>query len=477
MIVPVILSGGSGTRLWPMSRSLYPKQLIDIYNEHTLLQNTLLRVSGLQDIGAPVVVCNEDHRFMTAEQLRQIDQKALSIILEPAKKNTAPAIGLAGLTLVDRNPDPDQDPIMLVLPADHVIEDKDKFYSIVSQGAELAQQGALVTFGIVPGSPETGYGYIKKGPVLESCTNAFKIDRFVEKPDLETAKKYLDSNDFCWNSGMFMFKASVICNELALFAPQTMDACRRAIDKGGKDLDFFRLDKASFESISANSIDYAVMENTDKGVVLPMDAGWNDLGSFDALWQTGEKDNLENVVSGDVLVHNVKQTYIHAENRLVAAIGLENFVIVETKDAVLVAPRDQVQDVKKIVGQLKENNRNEALTHAKVFRPWGDYETIDMADRYQVKRITVKPRAKLSLQKHFHRAEHWTVVSGTAVVTKGEKEILVKEDESVYIPLGTLHRLENPGNIPLELIEVQSGSYLGEDDIVRFDDAYGRKEQ
>jgi mannose-1-phosphate guanylyltransferase/mannose-6-phosphate isomerase len=413
---------------------------------------------------------------MTAEQVRRIDIDDFKIILEPAARNTAPAIALAALVLDDTQPSELQDdPVMLVLPADHEIKNVQAFQEIIQSGAQLARQGKLVTFGIVPSSPETGYGYIKKGSQLDHSNPAFMIDRFVEKPDYATAVSYLESGDFCWNSGMFMFKASAVISELGNFAPDMLEKCRKAIKEGSLDLDFFRVDKAAFEAITEDSIDYAVMEKTEKGVVIPLDAGWNDLGSFDALWQTGEKDECNNVTSGDVLVHNVTDTYIHSESRLVAAVGLEKFVIVDTKDAVLVAPRDQVQDVKKIVGQLKAQNRGEAVCHAKVYRPWGDYETIDMADRYQVKRITVKPGAKLSLQKHYHRAEHWTVVSGTAIVTKGTDEILLKEDQSIYIPLGTMHRLENPGKIPLELIEVQSGPYLGEDDIVRFDDVYGRE--
>ena len=478
MIYPVILAGGSGTRLWPMSRSLYPKQLINLYNAHTMLQNTLLRLDGLNDLGSPVIICNENHRFMTAEQIRRIDINDFKIVLEPAARNTAPAIALAALILDDTLKSQDQDdPVMLVLPADHEIKNIDAFHAIIESGAALARQGKLVTFGIVPSSPETGYGYIKKGSTLDHSDTAFAIDRFVEKPDYDTAVSYLESGDFCWNSGMFMFKASAVVSQINAFAPDMLEKCRAAIKEGKNDLDFFRVDKAVFESIEGDSIDYAVMEKTAKGVVIALDAGWNDLGSFDALWQTGDKDRNNNVTSGDVLVHNVTDTYIHSDNRLVAAVGLEKFVIVDTKDAVLVAPRDQVQDVKKIVSQLKANNRSEAVCHAKVYRPWGDYETIDMAERYQVKRITVKPGAKLSLQKHFHRAEHWTVVSGTAIVTKGTEEILLKEDESIYIPLGTMHRLENPGKIPLELIEVQSGPYLGEDDIVRFDDIYGREEK
>ncbi|PIE61279.1 MAG: mannose-1-phosphate guanylyltransferase/mannose-6-phosphate isomerase [Desulfobacterales bacterium] len=473
MIIPVILAGGSGTRLWPMSRALFPKQFIAIYNEHSMIQNTLARLDGLDDVGAPIVVCNEAHRFMTAEQLRLHHSDGFQIVLEPCSRNTGPAIALAALRLLDSRQD---DSVMLVLPADHVIEGTTSFHDAIAKGKILAEQGNLVTFGIVPVSPETGYGYIRKGDPVAGNTTTFSIDRFVEKPDIDTAKRYLDSGQYFWNSGMFMFKTSAILEELEALAPDMLNHCKAAIEKGRNDLDFFRIDAQRFEAIDGESIDYAVMEKTAKGVVLSLDAGWNDLGSFEALWQTGQKNGEQNVTSGDVWVHNVKDSYIHAENRLVAAVGLEGVVIVETKDAVLVAPRDQVQDVKKIVCQLKEKDREEAISHAKVYRPWGNYETIDMSRRYQVKRITVKPGSKLSLQKHYHRAEHWTVLAGTAIVTKGEKQMLLREDESIYIPLGTLHRLENPGRIPLELIEVQSGSYLGEDDIVRFNDVYGRQE-
>lgn len=472
MIVPVILAGGSGTRLWPLSRELYPKQLIDIYNENTMLQNTVMRLEGIETIGSPIVVCNEAHRFMTAEQLRQIQVDPYAIILEPVGRNTAPAIALAALKAMENK----KDPILLVLPADHVIEKVAKFHAAIQAGLEYAEKGNLITFGIIPDSPETGYGYIKKGDLLEKDTGASKIEKFVEKPDMETAEKYVASGSYCWNSGMFMFKASAIIMELEIHAPDIMTPCKEVIASGKQDLDFFRLGHEGFKNIPSDSIDYAVMEKTSKGIVIPFDAGWNDLGSFDALWQTGRKDENLNVIKGDVLIHDVKESYISSESSLVAAVGIEKFVIVETKDAILVSPRDRVQDVKKIVKQLKDNNRNESVTHRKVYRPWGSYETMDIEERFQVKRITVKPGAKLSLQKHFHRAEHWTVVSGAAIITKGEEQIFLKEDESAYIPLGTLHRLENPGKIPLELIEVQSGSYLGEDDIVRFDDVYGRKE-
>lgn len=472
MIIPVILAGGSGTRLWPLSRELYPKQLIRMYNEQTMLQNTILRLEGIESMGSPIVVCNEEHRFMTAEQLRKISVEPNSIILEPVGKNTAPAIALAALKAMED----EKDPILLVLPADHVIEKITEFHQAIQTGVEYAQKDNLITFGIIPNAPETGYGYIKKGDTLETQTGASKIERFVEKPDLSTARKYVDSGSYCWNSGMFMFKASQIIKELETHTPDMMLPCKEVIKKGVQDLDFFRLSREGFETIPSDSIDYAVMEKTTKGIVIPFEAGWNDLGSFDALWQTGKKDENLNVIKGDVLTHDVKDSYISSESSLITAVGVEKFVIVETKDAILVSPRDRVQDVKKIVKQLKDLNRDESIVHRKVYRPWGSYETMDIEQRFQVKRITVKPGAKLSLQKHYHRAEHWTVVSGAAIITKGEKEMLLKEDESTYIPLGTLHRLENPGKIPLELIEVQSGSYLGEDDIVRFDDVYGRKE-
>jgi mannose-1-phosphate guanylyltransferase/mannose-6-phosphate isomerase len=405
---------------------------------------------------------------MTAEQLSRIDVTPRAIILEPAAKNTAPAIALAAIQVTDQG----QDPIMLVLPADHRIDRIPAFHQGIEKGKALAKDGYLITFGIVPDTPETGYGYIQKGDPLDDA--ACRIHRFVEKPDLTTARSYLDSGDYCWNSGMFMFRASAILKELETHAPDMVNICRKAVSMGLQDLDFFRVDPAVFEKITADSIDYAVMEKTGRGVMVSLDAGWNDLGSFDALWQSQEKDDDANVIKGDVLIHDVSGSYIHAQSRLVAAVGMDDMVVVETGDAVLVAPRNRVQDVKQIVNQLKSLNRKESAVHAKVYRPWGDYETIDQSLRYQVKRITVKPGAKLSLQKHFHRAEHWTVVSGTAIVTRGEETLMLREDQSTYIPLGTVHRLENPGKIPLELIEVQSGPYLGEDDIVRFDDVYGR---
>ncbi len=473
MITPVILAGGSGTRLWPLSRELYPKQMLCLTNEHTMLQNTLLRLKDLNSIEDPIIVCNQEHRFMAAEQLRQIEVKPFSILLEPVGRNTAPAICVAALHALAHG----QDPVLLVLPADHVIENISNFHNAIERGGAHASKGDLVTFGIVPDSPETGYGYIKKGRSMGDVSQAFVLDSFFEKPDLETARGYLDSGNFCWNSGMFMFKASAIVGELEHFAPGIVKSCRQAMERGVQDLDFFRLDNDSFAQSPSDSIDYAVMEHTQRGVMIPFEAGWNDLGSWNALWKTGTKDENANVIKGDVLLSDVKNSYLFAESRLVAAVGVDDLVVVETKDAVLVASREKVKDVKALVGELRNQGRIEALGHRKVYRPWGCYESVDDSERFQVKRITVKPGAKLSLQKHYHRAEHWTVVSGTAIITKGEEEFLLKEDESVYIPLGVMHRMENPGRVPLELIEVQSGTYLGEDDIVRFEDVYGRLKQ
>lgn len=472
MIIPVILAGGSGTRLWPLSRELYPKQLIELVDEHSMLQNTVLRLEGMDNILEPVVTCNEEHRFMTAEHLKNINVNPASIVLEPVGRNTAPAIAISALLVLERF----SDPVMLVLPADHVITETESFHRTVQNGYGHAKNGGLVTFGIVPRSPETGYGYIRKGEPLSDGKSAYAIDRFVEKPCQKDAEHYTASGEYCWNSGMFMFKASAILEEIETWAPDIVHCCRKAVENGREDLDFFRLDRESFEKTPSDSIDYKVMEKTAKGVMIACDIGWNDMGSFDALWQAGEMDENRNVIKGDVLAQEVTNSYIASENRLVAAVGLESHVVVETKDAVLVAARDRVQNVKALVEKLKETGRPEAVNHSKVYRPWGAYETMDVEERFQVKRLTVKPGASLSLQKHYHRAEHWTVVSGTAFITRGEETMLLKEDESTYIPLGVLHRLENPGKIPLELIEVQSGAYLGEDDIVRYEDIYGRKE-
>jgi mannose-1-phosphate guanylyltransferase/mannose-6-phosphate isomerase len=476
MITPVILAGGSGTRLWPLSRQLYPKQFMQLVESHTLLQSTLLRLSPLSEIQPPIIVCNDEHRFIVAEQLREIGIQPQAIVLEPVGRNTAPAIAVAGLLAR-----PEQGhSILLVLPADHYIEDRRGLANTIRQGTRFAQQGRLVTFGIVPQAPETGYGYIRKGDSIDDGQAAegrppvWRIDQFVEKPNLETAKSYLASGDYCWNSGMFMFRADRVLEEMQTHAPDILSACRSAMAAAKTDLEFFRLDKPAFEACPSDSIDYAVMEKTDSGVIVALESTWNDLGSWEALWQAGRKDGDGNVVHGDVCLQDVKNSFIYTTGRLVTAVGLTDHVVVETKDAVFVAPRDHVQQVKALVERLKIAHRPETYTHKKVYRPWGSYESMDMGERFQVKRITVKPKAMLSSQKHFHRAEHWIVVRGTARVTRGDEVFILKEDESTYIPLGIVHRLENPGRIPLELIEVQSGSYLEEDDIERYDDAYGR---
>lgn len=471
MIIPVILAGGSGTRLWPLSRQLYPKQFLPLVNGKTLFQETALRLSHTSDIGAPIVVCSEDHRFMVAEQAREKKITLSKIILEPEGKNTAPATYVAAQLACHIY----EAPILLVLPADHHIHDVGALLEVIEKGRVAAESGALVTFGIVPKYAETGYGYIERGSAHEcSESEAFCIRQFVEKPDAQTAQQYVDTGDFYWNSGMFMFSAKNYMHELERVNGVMADACKKAIADGRSDLDFFRLDAASFSDCPSDSIDYAVMEHTSDGAVIPLDAGWNDVGSWGALWDIKDKDEHENVALGDVITHDVYGSYLHSTGRLLAVVGLRDHVVVETADAVMVSPKDRVQDVKRLVDELRANNRPEALLHKKVYRPWGAYETINFEERFQVKRITVKPGAILSLQKHYHRAEHWIVVKGTALVTRGEDAIMLKEDESTYIPLGYLHRLENPGKIDLELIEVQTGSYLGEDDIVRFDDMYGR---
>lgn len=461
MLIPVILSGGVGSRLWPLSREHYPKQLLPLVNEQTLLQNTITRLQDLPNKADPMIICNESHRFLVAEQLRNIDVHPEHIVLEPIGRNTAPAVAIAALMAP-------ADALLLVLPADHFISDTNKFSEAVIEGVSLAEQNNLVTFGIVPNSPETGYGYIKAQGV--------SVERFVEKPDLETAKQYVDSKEYYWNSGMFIFKASEYISELEKFAPDILAACRESIANAKQDQDFLRLDQTTFEQSPSISIDYAVMEKTQQAAVIPLDAGWNDVGAWSSLWEVSEQDSDNNVLLGDVLTENAENCYLRAENRLLAAIGVKDLTIVETADAVLVAHKDQVQDVKKIVNRLKEQNRPEIELHRQVYRPWGSYECIDSEERFQVKRITVNPGASLSLQKHYHRSEHWIVVTGTARITKGDENFILSENQSTYIPLGIKHRLENPGKIPLELIEVQSGSYLGEDDITRYDDTYGRVE-
>ncbi|MCP1673951.1 mannose-1-phosphate guanylyltransferase/mannose-6-phosphate isomerase [Natronocella acetinitrilica] len=468
-LTPVILSGGSGSRLWPLSRELYPKQLLPLMSpDHTMLQATVQRLAGIADLDRLLVICNEAHRFLVAEQLRAIGETDPAILLEPLARNTAPAVCLAALHALHD----DSDALLLVLPADHVIADTAAFQQAVAQGRGDALDGALVTFGIVPTRPETGYGYIR-AEVGDGPTRG--VAEFVEKPDLETAQGYLAAGGYYWNSGMFLFRAQRFVDELEQFAPEMVSACRGALDGAERDLDFVRLAREPLEPCPSNSIDYAVMERTRNARVVPMDAGWSDVGSWDALQSAGAPDADGNVTVGDVLAHDSRGNYLRAESRLLATVGLEDSVVVETADAVLVARRDRVQDVKAIVERLRAEGRTEPMSHRRVYRPWGSYEGVAEGSRFQVKRIIVQPGASLSLQMHHHRAEHWIIVRGTARVTRGEDTLLLTEDQSTYIPLGTAHRLENPGQIPLELIEVQTGSYLGEDDIVRFDDVYGRR--
>jgi len=468
-MIPVILSGGSGTRLWPLSRSSYPKQFLGVTEERTMFQLTLARLEGLPGVQPPIVVGNENHRFILGEQLQSLGVRARAILLEPVGRNTAPAIAAAAAAAMSDG----TDPLLLVLAADHVIADIPAFQRAVQTGMPAAEAGALVTFGIVPTAPETGYGYIQVEARVEGG-EALPVTAFVEKPDLATAQKYLAEGRHLWNSGMFLFKASVLMAELEKFSPAVARAARESVALARSDLDFLRLDKEAFSASPEDSIDYAVMEKSDKVKVVPLSAGWSDVGAWGAVWDVAAKDRDGNAARGDVMLHGMQNSYVHAGHRLVAAIGLDDVMIVETSDAVLVAAKGRVQDVKKIVDRLKAAKRPEAGLHREVFRPWGSYDSIDQSDRYQVKRITVNPGQKLSVQMHHHRAEHWVVVSGTAKVWLGDKEVLLTENQSTYIPVGVIHALENPGKIPLELIEVQSGAYLGEDDIVRFEDRYGR---
>ncbi len=469
----MILCGGSGTRLWPLSRSTYPKQFLRLNGAFTMLQDTLRRLEGLPDLAPPVVICNQEHRFLVAEQLRAIRTEPELLLLEPMGRNTAPAVAAAAVALAKTDPDS----LMLVLPSDHVIQDKPAFHRAIRTAAMAATQGRLTTFGIIPGTPETGYGYIRRGESLPGLDDTFAIGRFVEKPDEETARGFLASGDYFWNSGMFVLKAATYVQELGIHQPAVLNSVRKALDASRMDMDFCRLDEAAFAESPSISIDYAVMEKTRLGAVVPVEMGWSDVGSWDALWDLHDKTPEGNVVQGDVLAADVSNTFIKAETRMVAAVGVDDLVIVETADAVLVSSRKSAQDVKLLVDRLKTADRTEHVTHRLVYRPWGSYEGIDAGSRYQVKRLTVNPGAKLSLQLHHHRAEHWVVVSGTARVTRGEEVILLTENQSTYIPLGVKHRLENPGLVPLQLIEVQSGSYLGEDDIVRFADDWNRGEE
>lgn len=467
-LIPVILSGGSGTRLWPLSRANFPKQFLGVTQERTLLQLTLDRLQDLTSAPA-LIVGNEAHRFILAEQVRQAGTRPAALLLEPEAKNTALAIGVAAVFAMREG----SDPLLLVLPADHVIQDVPAFHRAVQAGVEAAQQGAIIAFGIVPTHAETGYGYLRvagAGRGAEPCA----VQAFVEKPDARTAQAYLEDGCHFWNGGMFLFRASVILAELQRYRPAIEAAARAAVAQATQDLDFTRLDAQAFGAAPGESIDYAVMENSDRVQMVALDAGWSDVGAWNAIWQAAQPDAQGNVLRGDVLSHAAHDSYVHAQHRLVALVGVQGLVVVETADAVLVAGKQHVQDVKKIVEQLVAAGRGEATVHRQVLRPWGGYDLVDQGARYQVKRITVKPGHRLSVQMHHHRAEHWIVVSGTARVQLGEQQILLTENQSTYIPVGVVHALENPGKIPLELIEVQSGAYLGEDDIVRFEDLYGR---
>ncbi|WP_406828922.1 mannose-1-phosphate guanylyltransferase/mannose-6-phosphate isomerase [Microbulbifer sp. ARAS458-1] len=466
-MIPVILCGGTGSRLWPLSREAYPKQFLSLIGSETLLQATALRLDGLAQVQAPILVCNEAHRFAAAEQLQEVGRGAQSILLEPCARNTAPAIALAALAALEN----ERDPLLLVLPADHAVADKTAFQAAVAAATPLAESGRLVTFGIVPTCAETGYGYIRSG---ESLEGGWGVAEFVEKPDLATAEKYLASGEYNWNSGMFLFRASRFLEELAQFQPEMLEICRAAFSRAARDLDFTRVDAELFARCPSDSVDYAVMEKTESAAVVPMQAGWSDVGSWSALWELAQKDECDNLLQGDVLTEDASGCLVHGGDRLIGVLGVRDLVVVDTDDALMVADKSRVQDVKKLVEQLKRSERREAENHRKVFRPWGYYDSIVAGPRFQVKRIVVKPGCQLSLQMHHHRAEHWIVVRGTAKVTRGDDQLLLTENESTFIPLGVVHRLENPGAIPLELIEVQSGSYLGEDDIVRFEDQYGR---
>jgi len=467
-IVPVILSGGSGTRLWPLSRKQYPKQYLPLAGDNTMLQETILRLKGLDNLADPIIVCNADHRFLVAEQCQQIDIQNPTILLEPVGRNTAPAIAAAALQSL-RDP---EDSTLLVLSADHVIQDVDAFHKAIDIAGQQAQSGKLTTFGIVPTDANTGYGYIKLSE--ENNNGAYKVGEFVEKPDLKTAQTYLEQGNYLWNSGMFMFKADVLINELTTHSSDIVNSVNNAINNATQDLDFIRLDKQAFESSPSDSIDYALMEKSDNVVVVPLNAQWNDIGTWSALYDIGNKDANGNVTKGDVIIQDTTNTYINADQHMVVAIGVDNLIMIDTPDATFIATQDKAQEVKSIVESLQASGRCEGNAHRKVYRPWGWYDSIESGEYFQVKRLHVKPSAKLSLQMHHKRAEHWVVVSGTATVTNGEQTFSLNKGESTHIPLGVIHALENQTNKPLEIIEVQSGTYLGEDDIIRFEDMYGR---
>ncbi|WP_373976114.1 mannose-1-phosphate guanylyltransferase/mannose-6-phosphate isomerase [Chitinibacter sp. SCUT-21] len=470
-ITPVILCGGSGTRMWPLSRGGYPKQFLNLYGDESLLQQTATRLKGLPDVAAPLLISNNEQRFLVAEQLRAAGVAKAKIVLEPMGRNTAPAVAAAAVIALENNPDA----VLMVLPSDHVITHGDVFQQLVLQAATVAAHGKLVTFGIAPTEPHTGYGYIRRGVSLSESNTSFEVSAFVEKPNAEKAAEFLASGDYYWNSGMFMFRADVYLHELAQYQPKMLEQVKAAVAASQRDLDFVRLGHDEFADCPSDSIDYAVMEHTaHAAVIAAAGLGWNDIGSWTALAEVSQADADGNNIVGDVMVEGVKNSYLRSENRMIAALGVENLVVVETADAILVAHKDKVQDVKNIVNRLHAAGRSESVTHRKVYRPWGSYEGIDSGSRFQVKRIVVNPGASLSLQMHYHRAEHWIVVNGTARVVNGDQTLLLTENQSTYIPIGATHRLENPGKFPLEMIEVQSGSYLGEDDIVRFEDTYGR---
>jgi mannose-1-phosphate guanylyltransferase len=465
-ISPVILCGGNGTRLWPLSRAQFPKQFHPLVNDTTMLQDTLARLP--EKHLPPIFICNEEHRFLVAEQVKQAQWKQSSILLEPQGRNTAPALALAALNVQAEN----KDALLLVLAADHVIKDTEKFHQSVAVASIAAQQGKIVAFGVVPTHVETGYGYIKQGEeqVVEGQkSGTFEVTQFVEKPNAEVAQTYLDAGDYLWNSGMFLFKASRYLEELEKFRPDILKSCQQAMTKVEKDVDFTRPESEAFLGCADESIDSAVMEKTADAVVVPLDAGWSDVGSYSALWEVCQQNAEKNVIKGDVIAHDTSNSYLHSQNKLVATLGVDNLVVIDTPDAVLIANKDKVQNIKEIVNKLKEKQRPEAKLHREVYRPWGKYNCVDQGDRFQVKRITVNPGAKLSVQMHHHRAEHWIIVSGTAKVTLDDETTLLSENQSTYIPIGGIHALENPGKLPLEMIEVQSGSYLGEDDIIRFE--------
>ncbi|CAL8473186.1 mannose-1-phosphate guanylyltransferase [Caballeronia sp. S22] len=471
MITPVVLCGGSGTRMWPLSRSGYPKQFLNLYGESSLLQQTVKRLDGLEQVAAPIVIANDEQRFLVAEQLRQLAFDGARVVLEPVGRNTGPAISAAALIALRQDPDA----TLLVLPADHVILHKERFREAIQRGLTQAAAGELVTFGIRPTGPRTSYGYIRRGEALIDADSAYRVAAFVEKPNLERAEQFVANGDHYWNSGMFLFRADAYLSELEKFAPDVLAHVKEAVGKSRQDLDFLRLDPESFSAARSDSIDYMVMEHTQHSVVVEAaDLGWSDIGTWSALAEISERDAQGNTFSGDVVALNTRDTFVRSEHRMVSVVGVDNLIVVETADAIMIAAKDAADDVKKVVEQLKAQGRSEGQTHRKVYRPWGSYEGVDRGDRFQVKRIVVNPGASLSLQLHYHRAEHWIVVSGTARVVNGEDIILLSENQSTYIPLGTPHRLENPGKVPLEMIEVQSGSYLGEDDIVRLQDNYGR---